>query len=402
MPVYEYEGKTKSGSPAAGVIEAPSRAVATLRLRQQGLWIEAIHEQGPARPGQPPREMAGARHWSLLYGLCPVTTGGMGNFFDQLGSLFKAGVPMTTLVNDLAGRVGSSRLRAILLQISPRIAQGESLGDCLASYPQVFPTSVLGLIRAGELPGNMDRSAHDLADDYNAEQRVWWLMMLPRLNYGTTLVLAALTPSFPWIILHGMPWWLNYVLHSIVPWFIVALAAFMLYRILWHLPQLTGLHDRLAYSVPIWAGLTRRVGLTRFYRALEMCVRAGVDFPTAINTAAQAAGNRVMIAKLREAETKMRAGVSVPDALAPIPFLGRDAQGVMGSAALAGTFDEALPHLAEQTKAARDNHIRLLRVGAVAVSFIVTAIITTVVAAEALKAIYSAEFQRAGVEDLTQ
>ena len=242
--------------------------------------------------------------------------------------------------------------------------------------------------------------AQEIAADYHAEQRVWWLMMIPNINYGLTVVLSVLLPSFPWFILHGLRWWVDHVIHDILPWMGLVVLAYMFYRMLWYVPGFSATKDTLAYHLPIWRSLTRRSALARFYRALELGVKAGVDFPQAMNAAAQAAGNKVMVARLKGVETKMRAGVSLPDALAPCGFMTREARGTLGSAAVSGTFDQALPHLAQQTKASRDNTIRVLRFSWIAAAYVVTSVIVTIAAAKGYSAIYAAQMQRAGLEDL--
>ena len=95
------------------------------------------------------------------------------------------------------------------------------------------------------------------------------------------------------------------------------------------------------FRLPVWSALTRRAGLTRFYQALEVCVRAGVDFPQAMQTSAEAAGNRVMVQRLHEAESRVRAGMPLHEALDGCGFVSRSDAGILGSAALGGTFDES-------------------------------------------------------------
>lgn len=409
MPRYQYEGKKESGGQVEGVIEAPSRSVATVRLRQMGVWIQSLDEEGdPARRSGPPAPGVGARgkaRWSLLYGLCPVSAGALSNFFEQVCGLYRAGVGMQTVVDDTAGRVDSGRLRMLLLEVSPRIAQGESLGDCLADYPQVFSRGVVGMIRAGELSGNLDEMARDLADEFRAEQRVWWLLLIPKIYFTIVITLAALIPSFPGIIRaanigEGLHWWRGHVVANILPWMLLVVGLYLLYRVVWHLPALRGLKDRLAYGLPIWSALTRRVGLARFYRALEITVRAGVDFPTAMDAAAEAAGNAIMIRQLRAAAARMRSGTSLHDALEPCAFIGPSVKGQLGSADLGGTFDETLPRMAEQTRASRNTLIAGLRVGAVALGYVITSGIVIVSAVRGYMEIYRAQADRAGIEDL--
>lgn len=411
IPLFRYRAKTERGAEVTGTIEAATKAQAIVRLRQRGLWVEVLAEPDavPRRtrvvstpateePSAPqPRE-----RWSFLYGLLPVTAGALSNFFEQLSSLYHAGVGMPTLVSDTASRVNSLRLQHVLEEVAPRVQNGEGLAACLSDYPQVFPRGVIGYLRAGELSGNVDKVARDLADDYRGEQRVWWLLMIPKLYFGIVLLLAILVPSFPWFISKGLPWWINHVLTHILPMVGLVVGAYMLWRILWYLPPLFGLRDQMAFRLPVWSALTRRAGLTRFYQALEVCVRAGVDFPQAMQTSAEAAGNRVMVQRLHEAEGRVRAGMPLHEALDGCGFVSRSDAGILGSAALGGTFDEALPRMAEQTKESRDNMVRGLRIAAMVVGYGVTSIIVLIACVRGYTAIQAAFAQKFGAEDLLQ
>lgn len=405
IPVYEYRGRSKTGEEVSGVIEAPSRSVATVRLRGEGIWIEALAEQGvggPPRSGEEADRTDAPRRWHVLYGLHPVSPGTLSHFFSQLGSLYRAGVGMQTVVDDMAARANGPWLRSFLEEIRPRVAAGESLGNCLESYPQVFPAGVVGMVRTGELTGNLDEIARTLADEYLAEQRVRWVMLLPKLYFLAVVFIASLVLSFPGVITEGFDWWLDHVLRNVLPWWGVALLAWWVLKVLWHTPRGLWLRERLSYTLPVWSTLTRRIALYRFFRCLEIAVRAGVDFSVGLETAAQAAGNRYMVAGLRQAAARVRMGAPLHEALSGCPFMGRDAVGDLGAAATGGAFDETLPRMVEQAKAARDMFVKTVRTGAVVVGYGLTTAIVIAVVVISFVSIYRAGFELAGIEDLFQ
>ncbi len=408
IPVYEYEGKTEGGKEQAGTIEAPSRAAAMVRLRQQDLWIRVLHEQGAARPATDAAAAeatpAAPVHWGLCYGLRPVSPGALGVFFTQVAGLYRAGVGMQTLVEDTSTRMTNRWLRRFLEASQPRVAAGETLSSCMASFPQVFAAGVVGMVRTGELTGNLDEVALALADDYQAEQRIRWLILLPKAYFTTVLALASLVLSFPWVIKHGFHWWVSHIAGHVLPWWLAVAVVWLVLRVVWHLPGVFALRDRLAYWLPAWSGLTRRVALYRFYRSLELTTRAGVDFSVGMATAATAAGNSLMVRQLVEAASQVRNGVALHEALARCPFFSQEDLGALGAAALGGTYDDMLPRMALQAKAARDHYIGVVRVAGLAIAYAVTTLIVVLVAISAFVAIYRAQFERAGVgmEDLLQ
>jgi type IV pilus assembly protein PilC len=409
IPIFLYRARTENGAQVTGYIEVPSKAVATVRLRQQGLWIESLVE---ARPGaargirsegagtaeaQAPRG-GGEIRWSPLYGLWPVSSGALGNFFEQLAGLYRAGVGMETIMGDLAGRLGSLRLEAVVRTFLPRIGQGETLSACLRSYPQVFSAGTVGLVKVGETTGNLDAIARDLADEYYAEQRVWWWLLGPRLYFAVVLILAALVESFPWFISKGLPWWFDHVVHHVVPWVGLVVAALLLYRVLWHLPPLFGLKEWLALHLPIWSTLTRRTALARFIRSVEICVRAGIEFPEAVALSAESTGNRWMTRRLARSAQLLREGVPLDEALAQARALSPSDLGILSSAARGGTFDETLPRLAQQLKESRNTLIRTLRVGGLVFAYLMVGTVVAIAAGRGYLAVMQAQMDK--VEEL--
>jgi protein transport protein HofC len=297
----------------------------------------------------------------------------MGHFFEQLSGLYRAGVSLQTVASDTAERVGDRGLRRVLEASAPRLAAGEGLSDCLAAWPQIFPPSAVGNVRLGELTGNMDALAKDLADDYQALQRAWWIALIPKVYVILVLLMVALVPSFPGIISEGFLWWLDHVEHQILPLMGLVILAYWVLCIIWHLPATFALRDSLAYSLPIWSQVARGNGMARFYRGMELAARAGVEFPEALNAAALATGNRVMAQRLQQTATAVRNGQPLPDALRDSRLLSVDANSLLGTAGLTGTYDQTFGTLVQEARARRVLLSRILVFAGGALGYLVMA-----------------------------
>lgn len=402
IPDFEYTGRTEQGTEVKGKIEAPSKAAASVRLRQKGIWIEALEESGAAR-----RNAATPRRWWFAYGLAPVKPGSMGHFFDQLAGLYRAGVSLGEAVDGMTARVSSGKLARVLRDTRPIVQRGGTLAEGLEAFPQVFPPGVVGMVRVGEITGNLDEAALDLAADYHAEQRIWWLLLIPKIYFLIVLVLAALIPSFPMVlqapdIVSGLRLWVAHVIAKVLPWMLVAVAGYLVLRIVWNLPGVLRVRDIPAYYLPVWRALTVRYGLCRFFRALELSVRAGVDFPTALESAADAAGNRFMVRQIRAAGEAARRGTPLDQALMLCPFISRELLGSLSSAAQGGTFDQTLPRLTEQMKTARDQMMGGLRLAALVLIYATTVLIALGALIAGYLLLYKSIFERAGVGDILE
>ncbi len=83
-------------------------------------------------------------------------------FFQQLGSLSSAGVPMLQALQISARQTQSDRLGEILLDVSARVAAGASLEAALASHRHVFDDHWIALVGTGEASGKMTQVLEDL------------------------------------------------------------------------------------------------------------------------------------------------------------------------------------------------------------------------------------------------
>ena len=94
---------------------------------------------------------------------------GLTDFLTTLGCMLNAG-------NDLLGSLGSAfqasgdaELASAVGKVRSRIEEGESLQAAMAADPDLFPTTVTGLVAVGEETGNLVDSLNALTVFYKAE-----------------------------------------------------------------------------------------------------------------------------------------------------------------------------------------------------------------------------------------
>ena len=82
----------------------------------------------------------------------------LGDFYQQLGMLTRAGLPLPQSLSQLAREVGSSKLRCALEAVGDLTARGQSLGSALERYPDVFPAFHVHLLGVGEQKGTLSEA----------------------------------------------------------------------------------------------------------------------------------------------------------------------------------------------------------------------------------------------------
>ena len=78
-------------------------------------------------------------------------------FFQQLSVILQSGVPIAQGLELLSENLENRQFGKAISQIAIRLSAGNELSDCFSRYPLVFRPITVGLIKAGELGGILDK-----------------------------------------------------------------------------------------------------------------------------------------------------------------------------------------------------------------------------------------------------
>ena len=76
-------------------------------------------------------------------------------FLDQFGLMLQCGLQPSTALDALSANQPSQKLCAVINDISDRIHSGHTLASAMGRYPDVFPGTVLILVKVGEQSGDL-------------------------------------------------------------------------------------------------------------------------------------------------------------------------------------------------------------------------------------------------------
>jgi type II secretory pathway component PulF len=304
---FRFAAARPDGATVRGELAATHPSAALEELTGRGLLALELKEVRPDRAARLPRRELAV-------------------FFRSLATLVEAGVPL-----DRALRIApaTGRLGAFATAVRERVQEGASLSAALAAQPGV-PALAVGLVRAGE-HAQLDAALADAATqvERDAELRAQILsalaypVLLLVAGCGTIAVLVvAILPRF--VALLGDA-------GSAVPTATRALLAMSAVIDRFWMPLgLTAVVGGIALAR--WlvgpaghAGLLRlpvvgplRLGLAtaRSARALSALLATGTPALRALDTAADAAGDHEVAARVRRAAERVRTGGSVAAALA--------------------------------------------------------------------------------------
>lgn len=324
VPAFSYVARDNSGKRISGRLDSASEAVALGELAARGLVPVRIEEAG-AKPAR--RRRINSRHLARMY--------------RQLADLLRAGVPLLKSLRLLGRGRSNPALASVLAEVAEQISQGERFADALSRYPQVFPSSQIAMVRAGERGGFIEqvlgRLGAYLERQAEVRARIIGSLIYPAILivFGSLVIVGTmvfLVPRFrdfykrieiplPTKLLLGASdlltaWW---------PVLLVLLAA-LPFAYLWAMRK-----DRVRRRIAEWTlriptvgPLVKGVSTARFTRTLGTLLENGIPVIQSMQIARDAAGHPVLVDAVDRAIESVRGGDSLAPPLAASGFLEED------------------------------------------------------------------------------
>jgi type IV pilus assembly protein PilC len=179
MADYSYEAIAANGKEVKGTIVAENPDSARAQLKNQGLVVTNVKEQGLLdkevkfgfKKKIQPRELA--------------------VFCRQFVSMSKAGVTILECLELLREQTENPRLAQAIRDVQTNVEKGETLAYGLESQPDVFPTLMCTTIAAGEASGSLEVSLERMADQFEKSAKTQALVKKAMI-YPIVVAIVAL------------------------------------------------------------------------------------------------------------------------------------------------------------------------------------------------------------------
>lgn len=307
MPAtFRYEALDAQGRSVSGTIDAPSDLAGREMLQSLALSIRRFEPVTPAR--------------TSALGADDLAT-----FNEQLAQLAQAGLPVEHGLALLAVDLKKGKLKRAVDAVTADLASGQSLGDAIARQRSTFPPLYANLIDAGVKCNDLAGVLFGLNRHLDLTQRI--RSALSRAAAYPTVVLIAIltiaallsayvlpqlieimgggnTAMLGYWISRGkqqsieVPWVTTAALHfgRFAPFVVGAMILVALFSWLgWPLVRATALgrwiSDSLLTRLPLVGRPLRYSLIGRWCDVASIGVRAGLDLPAALGTAADAIGS---------------------------------------------------------------------------------------------------------------
>ncbi len=169
MANFCYKAISASGKNVRGTVEADTERQAIAIIREKGFVPLSVESASAsvARSGAPSSQSSLKRLFESLH---PVPKTAVAAMARQLATLLHAGLPLDEALASICAHDGTPRMQAIVSRLRERIMAGGDLADGLAEFPNVFSSTFVTMVRAGEASGTLELVVERFAE--HIEQQV--------------------------------------------------------------------------------------------------------------------------------------------------------------------------------------------------------------------------------------
>ena len=186
MPVFVWEGRTVTGVPQRGEMEAPSELALRTLLTQRGVI--------PTKITRKPREI------TLPFLRKRVRRRDVLVFTQQLAAMIDAGLPLAQALEILAQQTENPAFRGIIRQVKEDVEGGLTFAAALRKHPKVFDRLYVDMVVAGEESGNLDvmlrRLANHIEKMEDLKRKIRSALIYPSIIVVVAVVVTAVLLVF--------------------------------------------------------------------------------------------------------------------------------------------------------------------------------------------------------------
>lgn len=195
MPIYSYTA-LKNKDVIKGTLEASNHKEARDLIRKMGYIPTKIMET----------VKGGSKENKIEYKkINKLKLGERVEFTSTFQILVQSGIPVIEALMFIENDATNKKLKAVAQELRRQIMSGSTFADTVARYPEVFGQIYIGLVRAGEDAGELEKTMERLLEllkkEENIRSRVVGALMYPVFvillaMVVTTVMLVFVFPAF--------------------------------------------------------------------------------------------------------------------------------------------------------------------------------------------------------------
>ena len=326
MATLAYTAIRPDGSLVTGKGEAASEEALGNLLARERLELVEVKEVGKRTTGARMQRTTGKEK---------VPRRQVADFFFQLGTLLKAGVPLLQSLELVADGMGRSTLQVVIRNVSVQIQSGNNLQEAMAQFPGVFPEVVLCLIRVADKTGTLPQVCEELRAYLNwldkmageiKQAMTYPIVLLVTVSLFIVGMFTFVVPSFAKVLKDmkiPLPALTRFVLgvsDFFVGNIISIVCTILLIVVLGHevprrFPAVAVWLDGLKLKIPIFGPLNLMICISRFGQNLATMYRSGMLILESLQLSRDLIGNRKLAAALGRVHDGVASGRKIAETM---------------------------------------------------------------------------------------
>jgi len=326
MPKFTYVGTNSAGEKVEQTVEAADRFAVYAVARTEGHTITSVSAVGAFSLSRFINTDAINAKLSRVKGdeLVMVTR--------NLGSMITAGLTVSRALSVIERQTKNPKLKLVVRSMVARINKGDSFGESLKDFPEVFNDLYVAMVRAGEEGGNLAMSLQTLSIQMdrsnNLKKKIKGAMIYPTIVLTVMVVIGILMMIFVLPQITGVFKGMNTELPGTTK-FLIATSDFLVNYTFVALGGMVVVIGGFVYSLrtkwgkiatswivpklPVIGTMAKETNAARTARTLSSLLNSGVDVLQSIEITEEVVQNVFYKKILREAGVRVEKGTALSE-----------------------------------------------------------------------------------------
>ena len=321
MPIFSYRALKAGKEMVKGEVTASNLKDAREVIRKMGLVPTKITEALESKT----KKKGDLGRLSLVEKI---------DFISTLQILLTSGIPAVESLMFMEQEASSKKIRELSKTLKTQIMAGSTFADVLARYPETFGYIFIGLVKAGEESGELEKTLGRIRDlltkQNNTKTKVIGTLMYPMFVICLAFVIILIMLLFVFPTFKDMfeqqekklPWITDTMIKMgdflkeywyTIPIFVFAFVAFCYITYNWRPAR--EVFDKSVLKIPLIQNLVMYSNYSNFMSVLSVSYDAGIPVVDCLHLGVVTVTNTLINNKLNSAITKVSQGLQVSQAL---------------------------------------------------------------------------------------
>lgn len=320
MPIFSYVALKRGKEEVRGEVTASNLKDARDVIRKMGLVPVKINEFNEAKQ----KKVAGLSSLSLKEKI---------DFISTLQILLQSGIPAVESLMFMEQEAAKKKIRDMSKILKTQIMAGSTFADTLARYPQVFGYIFIGLTKAGEEAGELEKTLGRinelLTKQENTKSKVIGTLMYPMFVIILAIIVTLVMLIFVFPAFKGMfeqqdkklPLITEMMINAgdylkeywyTIPLFVAAFVTMCIIIVRWQPAK--KILDKIVLRIPMLNNLILYSNFSNFLSVLSVSYDAGIPIVDCLHLGIVTLTNTELRTRMGDAVVKVQQGLQVSQA----------------------------------------------------------------------------------------